>query len=161
MSTVLTATFNLGLNLIPVVIFYLVAGGTPHWSWFELPIVLLFLILLTLGLAMLLSALFVRYRDVEPIWDVILQALFYATPIIYTLSLVVEKASVGVAKLIACNPLSTAILQARSALIGPGHPSVFIFLGALTIVPIAISVVLIAVGYWVFDHEAPRIAEEL
>ena len=54
-------------------------GSSSRCSW---PLLIGFAI----GLAMLLVALFVRYRDIEPIWDVVLQVLFYATPIFYTIA---------------------------------------------------------------------------
>src|SRR3954447_22883989 len=73
LSTVLTALMNLGLNLIPVVLFLLAAGGRPRLSGLETPLIIAVLTVWVLGLAMLLSALFVRYRDVEPIWTVALQ----------------------------------------------------------------------------------------
>ena len=58
-----------------------------------MPLLLAVLIAWAAGIAMLLSALFVRYRDIEPIWTVVLQVIFYVTPIFYTVSLVREKAS--------------------------------------------------------------------
>ena len=67
MATVLTACFNLGLNLLPVTIFLLASGGEPRWTWLEMPLLLAVLIVWAAGIAMLLSALFVRYRNIEPI----------------------------------------------------------------------------------------------
>ena len=52
-----------------------------RWTWLELP-VLVVLGLFVAGLAALLSALFVRFRDLRPIWDVALQVLFYGSLII-------------------------------------------------------------------------------
>src|SRR3954471_12874349 len=68
LSVVLHALFNLGLNLIPVFVFFLLAGGSVRVQWLELPVLIVLLVILSTGLAMLLSALYVRYRDVEPIW---------------------------------------------------------------------------------------------
>ena len=69
-SVVLLAMFNLGLNLIVVMIFALIEGVRPMLSWLELPLILLMLIVFATGVAMLLSALFVRFRDIQPIWEV-------------------------------------------------------------------------------------------
>src|SRR4051794_15106068 len=88
LASILTALFNLMLNLVPVFGFLLIAGGVPRWTWLELPVLILLLAVLTLGLGMLLSALFVRYRDIAPIWDVVLQITFYVSAILYPLSLV-------------------------------------------------------------------------
>src|SRR3954453_16071266 len=80
-SGVLTATFNLGLNLLPVFAFLLIDGGTPRWTWLELPLLMAALGIFAMGIGMLLSSLYVRYRDVDPIWDVVLQIMFYAAPV--------------------------------------------------------------------------------
>jgi ABC-2 type transport system permease protein len=163
LATVVTAMFNLALNLVPVVVFLLIAGGVPRLSWLELPFIIAILALFALGLAMLLSVLFVRYRDIEPIWDVVLQVLFYATPIFYPIELVVDQGYPELAKVLACNPLAALIQQARHALVDPSHASVAGALGsyALILVPLTIVVVAIAVGFVVFDRQAPRVAEEL
>ncbi len=59
----LTATFNLALNLVAVFVFLIAYGIRPHWSWLALPLLLALLVALTCGVAMLLSSLYVRYRD--------------------------------------------------------------------------------------------------
>jgi ABC-2 type transport system permease protein len=81
-SIVLLALFNLGLNLVVVMIFALAAGVRPMLSWLELPLIILMLSVLGTGVAMLLSALFVRFRDISPIWEVFSQILFYSSPVI-------------------------------------------------------------------------------
>ncbi|MDP9347354.1 MAG: ABC transporter permease [Actinomycetota bacterium] len=163
LSTVLTALFNLGLNLIPVAIFLLIAGGTPRLSWLQLPLLVGILALFALGLAMLLSVLFVRYRDIEPIWDVVLQVAFYATPIFYPVELLIDKGHPGLAKILECNPLAAVIQQARHGFIDPSHASISTALGsyALILVPLALVVLAVGVGFTVFDRQAPRVAEEL
>src|SRR4029453_5599825 len=98
--------FNLALNFIPVFIFLIADSGSAHWSWLEMPILIAALAVLAAGIGMLLSALFVRYRDIEPIWDVVLQVLFYATPIFYTVQLVIDRAGQGWATAIMCNPFA-------------------------------------------------------
>lgn len=46
---------------------------------------------ISLGVALLLGSLYVYFRDVGHIWEVVLQAMFYATPIIYPISMVADK----------------------------------------------------------------------
>jgi ABC-2 type transport system permease protein len=163
LATVLTALFNLTLNLIPVLVFLLAAGGTPRWTWLEVPFLLVLLVVLTLGLAMLLSALFVRYRDVEPIWDVVLQVTFYATPIFYTLQTVADKSSERVVQLLMCNPFAAILQQFRHAFIDPSYQTTSAAMqsGALLLVPLAIIAVIFALGARVFSREAPHVAEDL
>jgi ABC-2 type transport system permease protein len=163
LATVLTACFNLALNLVPVVIFLLASGGTVRWTWLELPLLLALLTAMATGVAMLLSALFVRYRDVEPIWTVALQVLFYATPIFYTVSLVRDKASETVLRLMLCNPFAAVLQQARHAVVDPSHPSAASAMGgtAWLLLPFGVTVLVVVWGYAVFSRAAPRVAEEL
>jgi len=164
LSTVLQALFNLGLNLVPVIVFLIASGGRPRLSWLALPVLVLVLATMGLALAMLLSSLYVRYRDIEPIWDVVLQALFYATPILYTLELLRDKAGdSAVQLLLVFNPFAAIVQETKHVLIDPSHPSVTSAVGndALVLIPLAMILVTLVVGYLVFAHEAPRIAEDL
>lgn len=163
LSTVLTSVFNLGLNLIPVFVFLFAAGVTPRLSWLQLPVILVLFIAFAFGLAMLLSALFVRFRDVEPIWDVVLQALFYATPILYTIQVVIDKAGLDVARLMMLNPLAAVVQQARYALVSPDYLSVgqIFASSALVLVPIGITAFTLVLGWFVFSRAAGRMAEDL
>ncbi|HWH44533.1 MAG TPA: ABC transporter permease [Thermoleophilaceae bacterium] len=160
-STVLTAAFNLTLNAVVILIFALASGVRPHSTWLLLPVFLLALILLVLGFAMLLSALFVRYRDVKPIWEVVLQMTFYGTPIIYAIETI--DAAAGVKEAIMLNPLAAIVQEVRHAVIDPDAPTAFAIVGndLLLLIPAATIVGVFALGFWVFSREAPRIAEEL
>jgi ABC-2 type transport system permease protein len=164
LATVLTATFNLLLNLVPVFVFLLAAGGEVRWSWLEFPFLLALLAIFSLGLALLLSALFVRYRDVEPIWDVVLQVIFYATPIFYTVQVVVDKTgSERIGQLMMLNPFAAILQQSRHAVVDPSHQSAAEILGgnAQLLAPLAVIAIVLVAGAVVFAREAPRIAEEL
>src|SRR6185437_4953158 len=66
LSVVLLALFNLALNLVVVLGFALAEGVEPTWTWLELPVIVLVLALFAVGFAMLLSALFVSLRDIQP-----------------------------------------------------------------------------------------------
>jgi len=162
-ATVLTALFSLVLNLLPVFLFLLVAGGRPRWTWLELPFLIGALGLFVLGTATLLSILYVRYRDVEPIWDVVLQATFYASPIFYTAAYVREKANETVLWLMMCNPFGAIIQETRHAIIDPSHESAASAMGGAQwlLIPAFVTVVIAAIAFQVFNRAAPRIAEDL
>ena len=163
LSTVVTALFNLGLNLVPVFAFLLIAGGRPRWTWLELPVLVLIFTLFVVGLCMLLSAWFVRYRDVEPIWEVLLQIMFYGSPILYTLQSVIAQTSPTVAQIMLVNPFTAVMQQARHAVIDPSHLSAAQASGGSVrlLLPALIIVVVFALGFRVFSREAPRVAEDL
>lgn len=163
MSVVLTATFALCLNLIVLLGLVLLNRVTPRLSWIELPFVLVVVAIFSIGVATILSALYVRARDLKPIWDVTTQALFYMTPVLYPIQLVVERSSESVARLLLFNPLATLIQEARHAIIGPSQPSAAEAIGgaAWLLVPLGIVVVTFFAGIWLFSRMAPLIAEEL
>lgn len=163
LASVLTALFNVALNLGAVIVFLLIAGGEVRWSWLELPLLVAGLAALVTGLGMLLSALYVRYRDVKPIWEVALQLLFYGSPIFYPIDLVIERSELAAKLLLLLNPFAAILQQARHALVAPSHPSTADVLGSgwLVLVPAAIVVAIVALGYRVFSRSSPRIAEQL
>jgi ABC-2 type transport system permease protein len=162
MSSVLTGLFNAGLNLVAVFVFLLAAGAEVRLSWLELPFLIASLTLFTAGLGMLLSSLYVTLRDMRPIWDVVLQVFFYASPIFYPIDVVIER-SQTLATVMLCNPFATILQQARHALVAPSHPSAAEAIGGtgLLLIPIAIAIAVIAAGFLRFRRTAPRIAEAL
>jgi ABC-2 type transport system permease protein len=160
LSVVLTALFRLGLNLLVVFVFLLAAGGQVRWSWLEVPVLIALLALLALGLASLLSALYVKFRDVKPIWDVALQVLFYGSPIFYPIDVITNET---LRELLMLNPFAAILQQFRHAVIDPAHPSAFAAIGesALILVPLGLIALSAVAGFRYFDRKAPRIAEEL
>jgi|SRR5579884_2106168 len=155
LAVVLTSVFNLALNLLVAFVFILAFGVTPRWTWLLLAFLLLALFIYTTAIAMILSSLFPRFRDVGIIWAVVLSALFYATPVIYPLQLV--HGTIG--RLLAANPLAPLFELARRWVIDPRAP---LSGGTLHIVvPAVIYVGVCALAVWIFNREAPRIAEEL
>ena len=111
LSVVLTSLFNLGTNLLAVFVFTLASGVEPRLSWLELPLLVGALTVLALGLAMLLSALYVRYRDISPIWDVALQLFFYGSPVLYVAGALPE----SIRREMMANPIAVVLTQMRHA----------------------------------------------
>ena len=163
LSVVLLALFNLGLNLIVVLIFALAEGVTPMLSWLELPLIVGALIVCTTGVAMLLSAMFVHFRDIQPIWEVIQQILFYASPVIISIETVIKRLSPTMLHLYMLNPLAVIFQQFRHAMINNASPSAGQVLGSWAALggALAIVVALFVIGFMVFNRAAAQIAENL
>jgi ABC-2 type transport system permease protein len=159
LAVVLTSLFNLGVNLVVVLAFLLASGVTPMWTWLLFPFVLGALVAFTTAISMIVSALYPRFRDTAIIWSVAVTALFYATPVLYPLEIV----SGSVGELLALNPLSTMFELARQWVIDPDAPGPAEAAGgrAWLLVPLAGYVAVCALAVWMFNREAPRIAEEL
>ena len=159
LATVLTGLFNLGLNMIAVFIFMIAFGVEPMWTWLLFPVAVACLLVLTVAIAMLLSVLYVRYRDVLIIWSVATTMLFYATPVLYPIESMPEEFQ----QLAFINPLTPIMEQARVWVIDPDAPSAVAAAGGwLHLLPAALIYVGICImAVRIFSREAPRIAEEL
>jgi len=159
LAVVLTGLFNLAVNLLIVFGFLLVGGVEPRWTWLLLPVVVGALTVFTIAVAMIVSALNPRFRDVGIIWTVAVTALFYATPVLYPLEIV--PGTVG--KLLALSPLAPIFELARKWVIDPSAPGPATAAGGAEwlLVPAAIFMGVCVLAVWVFNREAPRIAEAL
>jgi ABC-2 type transport system permease protein len=159
LAVVLTSLFNLGLNLVAVFAFILAFGVTPTWTWLLLPLILLALIVLTTAVSMIVSSLFPRFRDMAIIWAVLSTVLFYASPVLYPL----DKVPGTLQGILLLNPFAPLLELARKWVIDPTAPGPAAVAGgyAALLPAIAIFAATCVVAVWLFEREAPRIAEEL
>jgi ABC-2 type transport system permease protein len=160
LSVIVTASLTLAVNTLAVGVFVALAGVPVRASWLMAIPVLAFLFVFIIGLGMLLSALFVRYRDIQPIWAVVIQAAFYATPILYPL----ERVEIGWAQdLLMCNPIGVVVQQLRHSIFDPNAASAVSAIGGwgMFMIPVTIVVGTFVLGLWVFNRMAPEVAEEL
>lgn len=159
LSVALTALFNLGVNFFAVLVFALASGVRPHWGWLFVPFMILALTILATGLGMLLAPLYVRYRDVQPIWEVLMQIGFYASPILY----VAAQWPDGLAQVLQSSPVAAVLTEMRYLFLDPSAPTTIDVLGSrwLILIPIGLTVGSFVLGAWYFQREAPRIAEAL
>lgn len=158
LAVCLTAFFNLLTNLLAVLAFLLLNGITPMWSWLQVPVLVALLLALAVGVGLLLSVAFVKARDVQPIWEVVTQMLFYGSPIFYTVDLYGD-----FKQFMVCTPFAAILTQLRHALVDPSAPSVADVAGGwqYTLIPIAITFAILALGIVVFRRSSPRLAENL
>jgi ABC-2 type transport system permease protein len=159
MAPVMTGLFNFCVNMIAVLGFMFAYGVHPLWSWFAFPFIVAALFVITTAVSLLLSCLYVRYRDVAIIWGVVATALFYATPVLYPVEIVPERWR----EILAFNPLFPLFAEVRKVMFDPSAPGAAESVGGYShlIAPAAISIVLIVTAIWYFIREAPRVAEEL
>lgn len=159
LAGVVSAALTLAVNCIAIGIFIAIQGVPVRVNWLAAIPAVGFLFVVVTGLAMLLSSLFVRYRDVQPIWDVVLQAAFYATPILYSIEQVPE----SVRPFMVASPLAAVVQQIRHSVFDPSSPSAADAMGgpALLLIPLALGFGVFVLGFWVFNRTAPAVAEEL
>jgi ABC-2 type transport system permease protein len=159
LSVSLTALFTLLLNLVAVFALLLISGLQPRASWLLLTVVIMLLIALATGISMILSVSFVRSEDTGQAWTLIARLLFYASPVLYPLDVVPE----SFRDVIAVNPLSPLLTQARVWVVDPSAPTAAEATSPLigVVVPLALLVAIGAFGLWIFTRDAPRVAESL
>ena len=159
LSLNLSAAITLLFNLIGVFLLLIVTGVEPRVEWLLAPVPLILLIAMTTGLSMLLSVAFVRSEDVGQGWSLTLRALFYATPILYSLSFIPDSFQY----VIAANPLTPMIEWLRVWVVDPGGETPTDVVGVVPglLVPLAIAAAIGVAGYLWFKRDAPKIAEAL
>ncbi len=162
LASSVSALINLLLNFIIMAVFMIVNGVELSWS---MPFILVFVIELFvfgIGLAFILSALFVRFRDVNYIWEIIMQALFYGSAVIYPIAMVAVQ-NPFLAKLILLNPVAQAIQDARHVFVSPVNETLFSLTNNILIglIPIVIVGLVFGVGAWYFKRRSPYFAEEV
>ena len=162
-SATATALINLAINLCVIIIFALINGVTPSLSWLLVPLSIIELYAFALGISFLLGAINVKYRDVTSIWDVLTQALFYAVPIIYPLSLVISSGASGLlaAKIILLNPIAQVIQDVRFNLITDATVTTWSMIGAYGLLSILLVVIVLALAAIFFRRKSRRFAEEV
>ena len=150
-ATSLTCLMTFLLNLIVFFIFMLIFGLKFQFSLWLLPVYLLELYLFSFGLSLILATLFVWFRDLAHIWEILLQILFYATPIIYPLSVVPLKFQ----KIAFLNPVAQIIQDIREIVMGGQVLSSYFWLEP------AATIVLLVLGLIVFNKKSKYFAEEV
>jgi ABC-2 type transport system permease protein len=163
LAVVLGSLFNLALNLVVVLIFALASGVRPMLSWLQLPLIVLMLVVLCTGLAMLLASAYVYFRDMAPIWEVVSQVLFYASPVIVPLTTVQAHLSPSLVHVYMLNPIAVVMQQFKHAFVNNAAPGANVYIGGYVrlLIPIVFVIIILVLGFVVFNRTAPHVAEDL
>jgi lipopolysaccharide transport system permease protein len=151
-STALSSFAIMGFELAVLGGFFVVFGFMPPWSILLLPIPLLALVLVSVGLSFPLSALNVYYRDTGYLWGVIVHAGYFATPIMYSVSMFSE----GMRHALYLNPMTWILETARTVGISGGMPD-WQLVGGMY----GIAALVLALGWLAFRRLSGGIAEEV
>lgn len=162
LSATTTALINLGINFVVIILFSFFSGIAPNLGWLLVPFLILELYLLSLGLALLLGSVNIRYRDVQSIWEVLVQALFYAVPIIYPIQMVATYSNFT-AHLLMLNPIAQVIQDVRSLLVTDATLTSWEILPLflLNFIPLLLVGLVFIAGMFVFKHKSKYFAEEI
>ena len=159
-SASVSALINLGLNLLVIAGFLVLNNVDLTWRIIFLPFNLLEVYILALGVSFFLAAAFVKFRDLSNIWEIITQAGFYLTPILYPLTVI---SNVDFQKLLLLNPMAQAIQDARYNTVTTETVTTNnIFNGNWEmVIPFVIVLFALVIGVLYFKHESKHFAENL
>jgi ABC-2 type transport system permease protein len=158
-AVTLTAAANLALGLVVVIVLAFANGVELRASWLLVVPMVGVVVLTACSVGLLLSVLYVRFRDVRPIWEVALQLVFWGTPIIYT----IQSVPASFRQFEMYSPFAVAIQQTRHWLVDPSAPSAASVIGGSVklLIPLGVLVALVAFSVLLFRREAPHVAEHL
>lgn len=161
-SGTISALINLAINLIVVLLFAVISGVSFGPQILMMPLLILELYLFSLGVGLVLAALFVNLRDLSHIWEVLMTAMFYAVPIIYPLKLLIDNFSATVGKLVMINPISQIIQDMRYALVTETTSTSFSVLAKpYAYLPYILSIVILVIGGLYFRKRSKYFAEQI
>ena len=155
-----SAIINLLLNFIVIGVFmYFGHVALTMNALYVIPLIFE-LFVASLGVAFILSTLYVRFRDISYIWDVIMQGAFYATPVLYPLQRIPHQ----YAKFLILNPIAQIIQAVRHELITPytltirGVYPTHVF---MWFVPPSLCILVLILGGFYFRNKSKYFAEEV
>ena len=159
LATGVSALINLFINLVVVFIFILVGGEEFHFDAFLSPVLFAELFVMGMALAFFLSALYVRLRDIGYVWDVVLQAMFYGTPIFFPIT----AAPIWAQKILILNPVAQTLQDIRYLLVSHNTTTITTIYGNrwVRLVPIAITLILVVIAAAYFKQRSKYFAEEI
>lgn len=162
-SSMVSALISLSINLLVVLAFAIFAGVKFQWSVLLLPFNITLLFATAFGLALILSTLYVKFRDISHIWEVFMQILVYSMPIMYPISMVTKVSIFGfsIAKIMMLNPIALAIQDIRHNLIAHETPTFWTLFENywFVLIPILVTTLLVAFGLWYFNKNSKKFAE--
>ncbi len=162
LSTSFSALINFLINMLVVFTFMLIGGVGLRLGIVLVPFVVLELFVFSLAVSFFLSALYVRFRDISNIWDVIMQGAFYATPILYPVSFILNYSQVAT-KILMLNPIAQIIQDLRFLLITDQAQRIDQVYGShwIRLVPLGITALLAILSALYFSSQSKYFAEEL
>jgi len=155
-----SALINLLLNFIIIGIFMLLNHVAVSWHALLLFPLIAELFIFSIAMAFFLSALFVKFRDVSYIWDVVIQAAFYATPILYPLTQVPHR----IGKFLILNPMAQIVQDARHVLVTTDSQTIYQVFGGdrlIWSIPVGLTILLAVSSGWYFKSQSKNFAEEV
>jgi len=156
-TIIIASTINSALiflmNILVIVIFFAAYRFMPSFESILLFIVfIIFTYIIIAGFALLTAPLYVRFRDLSMIWEVLTTMLFYASPIVYSLQMMPDR----IQKIMLLNPMAFIIHFSKEGLINNHFADPW-----KTVIFVTTVMLAFALGVFSYNKLAPRVAEEI
>jgi ABC-2 type transport system permease protein len=161
-SSSISAFINLILNLVVITVFIIIAEVDIQVSALLAPLFILELFAFGIGLAFILSAVYVRLRDMNYIWEIVMQALFYGSAVLFPIAMVMSDSPL-LGKILLLNPIAQSIQDTRHVLIDESNPTLYTATGNiwLSLAPVVFTGIVLVAGALYFKKKSPYFAEEV
>jgi ABC-2 type transport system permease protein len=158
LSATVTAAMTFGVNAAAVGIFIGGSRIVPSPSWVLLIPLLLELYIFVVGLALIVSTLFVRFHDIGPLWELLVQLMLFASPIMYPITILPLWAE----RVEMTNPFVQVLQDTRRIVLGP-HPGLGTLPSSLSahVITVGVALATFLIGIWIYRREAPFFAERV
>jgi len=162
MAATVSALVNFAFNFVVIIIFAIINGVQFSWTIILVPVFILELYILALGLGFLLGAINVKFRDIASIWEVIMQGMFYAVPIIWPITMVSANSALF-AKILLLNPVAQILQDVRYSLVTHDTLTVWNYISNpfVRLIPIIIVAGILIVAALYFRKRSKYFAEEV
>jgi len=159
----LTSFVTFGLGLFAIAIFIAANGLVPRLDWLALILEVLELYLYILGLGLVLAVMYVRLRDVAQVWELVLQLLFFLSPIVYPFTTIHNE---RIRQVMLLNPFTQIMQDCRAIIIYPDHLEARklvapVALSPLRLLPLAGVAIVLGLGLYMFKREEPWLPERV
>lgn len=163
-SATIGAMISYAINLVVVFVFALFSRVRFTWRIIFLPINVAELYIVTLAMTLIMATMYVYYRDIAHIWEVLQQLIFYAMPIIYPLKYVTDRGGrlAFLARLELINPIAQSIQDIRHNFIAPEtQPTIWNQFRSfwMMMIPLVITLGLLWFSIWLFRRNSRKFAE--
>lgn len=159
-SVTVSAAMTFVVNLVVIVVFVAFNHISPSLSWLWMPLLLVELVVFTLAVGLVLATAFVRLRDLAQLWELIIQLLFFGTPILYPVGFLPPWAK----PIAFASPVVQVMQDFRAIIVGgPQAVTAADVYGTAWgyAVPIGFGLVVLGFGLWIFQRESPWFAERV
>jgi ABC-2 type transport system permease protein len=162
LSASISALINLAINMAIILVFVVLSSVPLSWSMLLIPIFVFEIFVFAVGCAFVLSTMYVKIRDINFVWDIIMQGLFYASAVLFPLSRVAEESALA-AKALLLNPAAQSIQDARHFLLPDSIPAAsnYLVVTWLIVAPLALTAISVMYGAWYFRKNSPYFAENI